>query len=408
MGALSRPGSLLVRTISDIRDDGPVSILLIVSLGWFLTLGVRIVYPALLPQVTAEFGVSNATTGAFIGILWTTYALLQFPGGAIADIVGERLVLTGSILLSAGAVSVIVLSTTVEMFVLATVLLGLGTGLFGTTRLTVISALFDRMRTTAISANQAAGNVGNVVLSASAGFVSVYLGWRWGFGFLLPVLFACAIGLWIALPRRASPATGDESFRQTMRKVAASVRRPSVLAVTALLSLNMFLYQSVTGFLPTYLVTQKGIDPGSAATLYSLFFAAAIGVQFLSGIVADRRGNRVAIVVFITLSVPGFVLLTVVETFWALVAVTILLSFLLGAMPPVNAAGLASLPPEIQGSGFGLLRTGYIAFGALGPPAVGLLADAGRFDAAFLALGVIALATSVWALVFERVGRALS
>lgn len=215
-----------------------MSILLIVSPGWFLTLGVRIVYPALLPQVTAEFGVSNATTGAFIDVLWTTYALLQFPGGAIADIVGERPVLVGSILLSAGAVSVIVLSTTVKTFVLATVLLGLGTGLFGTTRLTIISALFDRMRTTAISVNQAAGNVGNVVLSASAGFVSVYLGWRWGFSFLLPVLIACAIGLWVALPRRAAPATGDESFRQTMRKVATSVRQPSVLAVTALLSLN--------------------------------------------------------------------------------------------------------------------------------------------------------------------------
>lgn len=408
MGALSGPGSFLARTVSDLRDDGPVSILLVVSLGWFLTLGVRIVYPALLPQVTAEFGVSNATTGAFIGVLWATYALLQFPGGAIADVVGERLVLAGSVLLSAGAVGVIVLSTTVEVFVLATVLLGLGTGLFGTTRLTVISALFDRMQTTAISVNQAAGNVGNVVLSAGAGFVSVYLGWRWGFGFLLPVLVACAIGLWIVLPRRASPATEDESFRATMSKVAVAVRKPRVLAVTALLSLNMFLYQSVTGFLPTYLVAQKAVEPGTAATLYSLFFAAAIGVQFLSGVVADHRGNRVAIVAFIGISVPGFVLLTVVESLPALVGVILLLSSLLGAMPPVNAAGLASLPPEIQGSGFGLLRTCYIAFGALGPPAVGLLADAGRFDAAFLSLGLIALATSVWALLFERVGSGIA
>ena len=206
--------------------------------------------------------------------------------------------------------------------------------------------------------------------------------------------------------KRASPTTDDEPFRRTMGKVATAIRTPRVLAVTVLLSLNMFLYQSVTGFLPTYLVTEKGLDPGAAATLFSLFFAAAIGVQFLSGVVADRRGNRVAIAAFVGASVPAFALLTVVESFPALVGVVLLLSCLLGAMPPVNAAGLAALPPEIRGSGFGLLRTGYIAFGATGPPAVGLLADAGRFDGAFLLLGVVALSLSVWGLRFERVGNA--
>ncbi|MEF8841496.1 MAG: MFS transporter [Haloarculaceae archaeon] len=404
MGNASRLRSAVVRIGTDLRRDGPGWVLLAVSLGWFLTLGVRVVYPALLPQVTAEFGVDNATAGLFVGTLWTTYALLQFPGGALADAVGERLVLSASVVLTLGAVGAIVLAGTLELFVLATVLLGLGTGLYGTTRLTVISAVYDRMETTAISLSQAAGNVGNVVLSAGAGVVSVYLGWRWGFGYLLPVLLLSAVGLWVVVPRRASSATDDEPFRETMGKVATAVRTSRVLAVTVLLSLNMFLYQSVTGFLPTYLVAEKGVDPGTAATLFGLFFASAIGLQFLSGVVADRLGNRVAIAAFVGSSVPAFALLTVVESFPALVAVVLLLSCLLGAMPPINAAGLGALPAEIRGSGFGLLRTGYIAFGAAGPPSVGLLADAGRFDGAFLLLGAVALSLSGWGLLFERVG----
>jgi MFS family permease len=159
----------------------------------------------------------------------------------------------------------------------------------------------------------------------------------------------------------------------------------------------------VTGFLPTYLVAEKGLEPEVAATLYSLFFAAAIGVQFLSGVIADRRGNPIAIALFVGISVPAFVLLTVVESFVSLVVVVVLLSCLLGAFPPVNAAGVRSLPEEIQGSGFGLLRTCYIAFGAAGPPIVGLLADAGRFNTAFLFLGGVALVLSVWGLFFQRV-----
>jgi predicted MFS family arabinose efflux permease len=404
METRSRPGAAAVRIVADLRRDGSGWLLLVVSLGWFLTLGIRIVYPALLPQVTAAFGVGNATTGAFVGVLWAAYALMQFPGGALADAVGERLVLSGSLALTAVAVGAVARSTTVEAFVLATVLLAVGTGLFGTTRLTVLSAVYDRMETTAIGVSQVAGNVGNVVLSAGAGLVSVALGWRWGFGYVLPLVGVCAVGLWIVVPRRASATVDGEPFRRTMRRVGGAIRRPRVLAVTALLSLNMFVYQSVTGFLPTYLVARKGLAPGTAATLYSVFFAAAIGVQFVSGALADRRGNRVAIAVFVGLSVPAFGLLTVVEAFPALVAVVLLLSSALGAMPPVNAAGVGALPEEIRGSGFGLVRTAYIAFGATGPLSVGLLADAGRFDAAFLFLGVVALATSVWGLLFRRVG----
>lgn len=404
MSTLSRPAALVARFVGDLREDGSGWVLLAVSFGWFLTLGVRIVYPTLLPQVTAEFEVGNATAGLFVGTLWTTYALLQFPGGALADAVGERFVLAGSVLLSTVGVGAIVLSTSVPTFVAATVVLGLSTGLYGTTRITVISATYDRMEATAIGVSQAAGNVGNVVLAAGAGVVAVALGWRWGFGYLVPLLLLSAVGLWVAVPRHASPPTDDESFRATMRKVAATVRRPRVLAVTALLSLNMFLYQSVTGFLPTYLVSQKGLPPDTAATLYSLFFAAAIGLQFLSGAVADRRGNRVAIATFVGLSVPAFVLLTVAEGVVALAGSVLLLSSLLGGMPPINAAGVGALPDEIQGSGFGLLRTFYIAVGAVGPPTVGFLADAGRFDGAFLMLGGVALLTSVWGLFFQRVG----
>ncbi|MFB6156466.1 MAG: nitrate/nitrite transporter [Haloferacaceae archaeon] len=404
MGPPGRAASSVAGVVADLRRDGSVGVLLVVSLGWFLTLGVRIIYPALLPRITTEFGVGNAAAGLLVGALWTTYALLQFPGGALADAVGERFVLGASVLLSAGAVVGIVVSRSLPSFVAATVLLGLGTGLYGTTRITVVAAAYDRMETTAISVSQAAGNLGNVALPAGAGAVAAALGWRYGFGYTVPLFLLTAAGVWAFVPRRASAAAGDEPFRETMATVATAVRTPRVLAVTALLSLNMFLYQSVTGFLPTYLVAVKGLDPGAATTLYSLFFAAAIGLQFLSGVVADRRGNPAAIALFVGLSVPAFVLLTVVESFPALVGTVLLLSCLLGAMPPVNAAGVGAVPERIRGSGFGLLRTAYIAFGAAGPPAVGLLADAGRFDAAFLGLGGVALGLSVWGLLFRRVG----
>lgn len=391
--------------LGDLRRDGSIGLLLAVSLGWFLTLGVRIIYPALLPAITDEFGVGTATAGLLIAALWTTYALLQFPGGVIADAVGERLVLVASVSVTIVGVGAIVLSTTLALFVGATVLLGVGTGLFGTTRLTVVAATFDRMETTAISVTQAAGNVGNVILTATAGAVSVYAGWRWGFGYVLPAMAIAVAALWIFVPRRAAATSGGASFGATMRSVVAAIRRQRVLAVTLLLCANMFLYQSVTGFLPTYLVVTKGLEPGTAAALYSFFYAAAIAVQFLSGVVADRWGNRPAIAGFLALSVPGFALLTVAGSVPMIVFAIPLLSGVLGALPPVNAVGVGALPEEIRGSGFGLLRTFYMVVGATGPPLVGLFGEAGRFDLAFLLLGTLALATAGWGLAFERISR---
>jgi sugar phosphate permease len=55
------------------------------------------------------------------------------------------------------------------------------------------------------------------------------------------------------------------------------------------------------------------------------------------------------------------------------------------------------LPEELQGTAWGLLRTCFFLIGATGSTFVGALADAGFFDEAFLALGVI---TAVAALLY--------
>jgi MFS family permease len=391
--------------IGDLRSDGSVGLLLAVSLGWFLTIGVRTIYPALLPAITDEFGVGTATAGIFIAVLWTPYAIMQFPSGAIADAVGERLVLVGSLALTIAGVCAIFLSTTLALFVGATVLLGVGTGSFGTTRLTVVAVSFDRMETTAISVSQAAGNIGNVVMTAAAGLVSVYAGWRWGFGYTVALLALSAVTIWVFVPRMASETTDGEPFARTMRTVLSTIRRPRVLAVTALLTADMIIYQIVTGFLPIYLVDMKGLTTGTAATVYSLFYAGAIGLQFVSGIVADRRGNRVAIATFLGLSVPAFVLLVLAQSLPAILLSVVLLSSVLGSWPPVNAVAIDALPEAIQGSAFGLLRTFYTIVGAVGPPVVGLMAAAGLFDLAFLLLAGLAAATAVFGLYFQRIGQ---
>ncbi|MGM0605806.1 MAG: MFS transporter [Halobacteriota archaeon] len=380
---------------NDLRSDGRGWILLFVSIGWFLTLGVRIVYPTLLPQVTAEFGVGYTTTGVLVSVLWVSYALLQFPGGIVADRIGERAVLTLSILVTAGAVVAIVLSSTLVVFVIGTISLGVGAGFYGTTRITVLSAIYDAHDTTAISISQASGNVGNVVLPVVAGVGSAYFGWRMGFGVLLPLMVATAVGFWRFVPKRATDPIESDSVRRTLADVASVMTNRRVVIVTTILFLTMFMYQSVTGFLPTYLTEIKGLSSRRASVLFGLFFASAIVVQFASGVVSDRYGRRYALSIFMGASVPGFALVSRVGDLYALVVLVVVLSCMLGGFPPAHAYAVRAFPSEIQGSGYGLVRTLYIGFGATGPLVVGVLADTGLFDEAYLLLGGVALLTSV-------------
>lgn len=382
-----------IRTdITKLWGDGQGRILFFVSLGWFATLGVRIVYPALLPYITQEFAISFTTTGGLISVLWFSYAAFQFPGGLFSDWYGNALVLSASVAVAFAAVLALIFAPMFGVFVVATSFLGIGTGLYGTTRITALSEAFPSQETAAISLSQAAGNVGNIVLPVTAGIVSAALGWRFGFGYLLPIFVITGLGIWFVVPgRNQKAAATQDGFKATMRQVGATITQYQVLLVTCVLFLTMFIYQSVTGFLPTYLVATKDVSTTFATVLYGLFFASAIVFQFFSGIISDRAGQRIGLAVFIGMSVPAFVLLSMVTGPFSLIVVVLLLGSVLGGFPPGHAYAIRSLPTNIQGSGYGLLRTVYISLGAGGPVVIGLFADYGFFDEGFIVLAIVAL-----------------
>ena len=371
-----------------LRADGRGWVLLTVSVGWALTIGARIVYPALLPGVRADFGFGYATTGMLVGLVWASYGLLQFPGGLLADLTDHRTALVSGVGLTALGIVAVAAAPTVAPFVLATAVMGAGTGIYGPSRVAVLSNTFSDHESTAISISQAAGNVGNAVLPAVAGLLSAYAGWRLGFGFLTPLLVLVGVGLWIAVPVTTTGGEGVPVRSLLARTRAALATRP-VFSGTALLLLIMVVYQSLTGFLPTYLVDETGLSPAAASMVYGGFFAAAVVMQLAAGLLADRIGIRPTLALFAGLSLPGFVVLIGADGRLALLAGVVLLSGLLGCFPPAHAYTVGTVPEGVQGTGYGLIRTVYIGCGAAGPVLSGLVVDRVSFSAALAALGVL-------------------
>jgi predicted MFS family arabinose efflux permease len=214
------------------------------------------------------------------------------------------------------------------------------------------------------------------------------------------------IGLWRVVPARDRATAGDGlSARETVVRTARALSNRTVLLASAGMVLFIFTYQSILSFLPTYLVEVKGLDGGVAAALFGLMFVFATVAQPLSGTLADRYGERPTIVVLVVLSTVTLVALPFTAPGLALTALVPLLGVRIAIGPLTSAYVVRELPEAVQGSGWGLLRTVFFGVGSTGSTVVGLFADAGLFDAAFLLLsGLTGVIVVFWVLLPSRTG----
>jgi len=358
----------------------------------------------LLPHIRAAYGLDLTIAGFLLTVLWAAYALGQLPGGIVSDRIGERITLVVSTLVAGLTLLLVVGAGSAIVVFAATALFGFGTALYGVARFTIISKTYPDNGGAAIGVTLAAGDLGNAVLPVVASVVATVFVWQLGFAFVVPLFAFVSVGLWFVVPKQDADAddSGMVLSRETARYVVSELRRPPIVVVTLILVLGFSLALTLTGFYPTYLIEEKGLSPAVAAALFSLYFALGVFVKPLAGSAYDRFGIRRTLPVIFVLAIVALLSLSVVESLWSLVLVTVLLSSLLGNIAITMPYLTDLLPEEIQGTGLGLLRTTYMLFAAASPPLFGILADHGYFDEGFVLLAAVAGAMALLALLLPR------
>jgi len=376
--------------VSDSRAGNPYRLLAAVAAGWFLVLGMRFVVPAVLPTIRAEFDVSNTRAGIAVTVLWLTYAAMQFPAGVYIDRVGERALLVGSALLSGVGLLGYLASPTYALFVLATAGFGLGTGLYGPPRGTVLSRTFDDSEGVAFGAVMAAGSVGSAVLPLVAALVTTRYGWRVGLAATVPCFALVAVALWFSISDRET-ATADRSLRADLRAVVAGLRdRRLALAVVGAMVM-LLVFQAVTAFLTTYLVATRDFPQATAGALLSGLFVGGALSQAVTGRLADRYGSPKVLVGVAVVSAVPLALVPVLEGRLLLGLGAAAIGVRMSSGPLTNAYIVDLLPDAVEGTGWGLLRTGFFSVGAMGSTVVGAFADRGLFDLSFYVMAALTL-----------------
>lgn len=348
-------------------------------------------YPILLPHLRSAYGFGLSTAGVLLTVLFLAYAVGQLPSGILADRIGEAKTLVLSMVFSAGALAAIIAAGSTPLLFVSTALFGFGVGLYAIARYTALSNVYSEQLGTAIGVTNSASEVGQAALPPVAGFVAVAIGWRYGFGFVLPLFILVAMALWLTVPEHSNAeANAVETLSlETGRYVLSRLSQPSIVRGTSIFILGISVWQAFTGFYPTYLVEVKGLSTTAAGAVFGLYFALSALVHPISGTIYDRWGLRYTFSL-VAVAAVALAALPAVEGLWALAAITVPLSAFLAFATATESYLVDALPADMEGTGFGLLRTVSFGFGAASPLLFGSAADRGFFDELFPVLAAVA------------------
>ncbi|ADD07480.1 major facilitator superfamily transport protein (plasmid) [Natrialba magadii ATCC 43099] len=389
----SRSLTALSETVAALRKDGRGSILLALAGGWFLSMGVRMIYPVMLPHLREAYGLDLTTSGLLLTVLFLAYATGQLPGGMLADRIGERTVLTLSTVVAAITLGLVITANSPAILFVATALFGFGTALYAVARYTILPKLYPDRIGAANGVTAASQDAGQSVLPPLAGLIASLFLWQLGFGFVIPLFLLMGAVLWYTVPVEEPETNGEDDsgpLSERIRDLLTVLGQRAVIYPTAVLVLGLCVWQAFTSFYPTYLIEVKDLSTTVSSTLFGLFFALGILIKPLAGGAYDRIGIRRSLVIVASGPAIALLALPFVEGFWPLVGITALVSTLLGFATVTEPYLLETLPEEIRGTGFGILRTIAFMVAALSPVAFGAAADNDFFDQAFMALAVLA------------------
>ena len=366
------------------------------TLAFTATMVARLAISPLVPRITAEFGVTNATVGLALSGMWLAYALMQFPSGVLGDRYGERLVILTAVGATAVASLLIALSPSIGVFVLFTVVLGAGAGLHYSVATTFLAKQFDDIGR-AIGVHVAGGPIAGLAAPPLAVFVGSRYGWR--AGTLLGA--AVAVPVFALFAWRVRPTEGvrpDQAMRErfALDPLVELLSRPSILYTTGLATLGAFSWQATASFLPTFLEVGAGLSTALAALLFSLYFLVHGAAQPVTGSISDRVGRDATAAGTMGAGIAGYGLLVATARFDLGLGPTVAAVGLVGVAmswgAPVQSRFMDLLSDEERGAGFGLVRTAYMVVGASGSVVVGTISDAAGWEPAFgLLAGVMAV-----------------
>jgi MFS family permease len=336
--------------------------------------------PVLLQPITRDTGWSVAGVSSAMTIGFLAMAFASMIWGTLSDRIGPRpVVLSGSIVIAASLALASRATSLIEFQLLFGLLVGVATAAIFAPMMACVTGWFDTHRSLAVSLVSAGMGMAPMTMSPLVAWLVSSHHWRTTMQILSLVVAAIMIPAALLVRRPPALAGGaaaiGDAGPQSEMSLAQAVRSPQFII---LLATNFFCCATHSGPIihtVSYAIS-CGIPMLAAVSIYSVEGLAGLGGRIAFGLLGDRFGAKLVLVLGLLVQAFGALAYVFVRELAAFYAVAALFGFIYaGVMPLYAVLARENFPLKMMGTVIGGTAMAGSLGMATGPIAGGLIYD---------------------------------
>lgn len=358
--------------------------ILFLTLLFFLTFISRFIFAPLMPDIVQALSITQAQAGSvfLIGSLGVTVG--SFSSGLVSSRLKHKWTMVLALMLAGSAL--ISLYFTASLWGMRGTMLGLGfaAGMLLPSCMATITAIVSRQDWGKALAVQQLGPPLALVLGP---LLSVVLpGW-----FTWTMTLAClggviiVLGLAFAWLGKVGEFPGDPPSPMLIKTIFG---QRSFWLMVLLFALGMGGQIGIYTMLPLYMITERGLQAGTANSILGLSQVSAIFMIFISGWVTDRIGEKRTMMIFLIAAGVVTLLIGILSGRWLKVAVFLQPALIVCFFPPSFAALSRIVQPNLRSlaSAFGP-PLAFVLGGGILPAFLGFMGETYSLGLGIAAVG---------------------
>jgi sugar phosphate permease len=373
-------------------------ILALLFLGWCLSYLDRMAMNVGIVEIAKDFNLSPSVMGVVLSSFFAGYALMQLPGGWLADKFGSRKVIAIAILFWSLFTVLTGMAWSLMSMIMIRFMFGLGEGSYPSASSKAIADVFPKAeRTSAQTIMMSSNSLGGVIAPLIATPLLVWIGWQNLFIAIgiLGVFVAAALWYYLNPKNMQVEIVDEETVQNASFKDVLKVRTSWQLAIMWF-GVSTVVWGLIS-WMPPYLVNVRGLDlmsMGMLTSIPALFGAIGviIGGQLVKSLLIGKE-KYLAIVSFIIMIVSLYLLFNAPSVALVITYQSIVMFFHGPVVAIIFGLPHRIFPKNVLGSTFGMINLGGMIGAFLAPMVMGYLIEVfnGLYVSAFMYIIVCAV-----------------
>ncbi|MFD0051496.1 MFS transporter [Actinomycetes bacterium NPDC127524] len=365
-------------------------ILFVLFAGWMVAYLDRMVMSVALTSIGDDLHLSAASLGVVLSSFFAGYALMQIPGGVLADKYGSKRVMILSLIAWSLFTAFTGFAWSLVSLLVIRFFFGVGESGFPAASSKAIAEYFPKAERAKAQSTMLSSNAfGAAIAPLFAAPMMVWLGWRNMF-FVIALVGLVLVAVYGIVLKKPLKQKEEEKHVETKQISMKDLLRTPIMwkLVIAWFGLDVVIW-GFASWLPSYLLKVRELDLLHAGFVASLpFFAGGISMV-LGGLVVDKyfvgRERYFSIVVTILGALFLYLMFKTPSLQLAVTYQIISAFFLYAGFAGIWSLPLKFLPTEVMGSAAGMINFGGQVAGFVSPMIMGFLITAfnGSYNAAF-------------------------